>query len=75
LPKMEFYVGSGDLKTRVLFLEGDICSFKGDAIVNAANDHLWMGSGVAGAIRRAAGEEVDQYRWAPRWSPPRGRCP
>lgn len=43
----------------LLFLEGDICSYGGDAIVNAANDHLWMGSGVAGAIKRAAGPSVE----------------
>lgn len=31
-----------------------------DAIANAANDHLWMGSGVAGAIKRAGGEEIER---------------
>jgi O-acetyl-ADP-ribose deacetylase (regulator of RNase III) len=31
-----------------------------DAIGNAANDHLWMGAGVAGAIKRAGGEEIER---------------
>jgi O-acetyl-ADP-ribose deacetylase (regulator of RNase III) len=31
-----------------------------DAIANAANDRLWMGSGVAGAIKRAGGAEIEQ---------------
>ena len=41
-------------------VEGDIASLDVDAIANAANDHLWMGSGVAGAIKRAGGEEIEQ---------------
>jgi O-acetyl-ADP-ribose deacetylase (regulator of RNase III) len=41
-------------------VEGDITSLEVDAIANAANNHLWMGSGVAGAIKRAGGEEIER---------------
>jgi O-acetyl-ADP-ribose deacetylase (regulator of RNase III) len=40
--------------------EGDITSLEVDAIANAANNHLWMGSGVAGAIKRVGGEEIER---------------
>lgn len=40
-------------------LEGDITACKVDAVVNAANTHLWMGAGVAGAIKRVGGDEVE----------------
>jgi O-acetyl-ADP-ribose deacetylase (regulator of RNase III) len=40
--------------------DGDITALEVDAIANAANDHLWMGSGVAGAIKRAGGEEIER---------------
>ena len=33
-------------------LEGDIARLDVDAVANAANDHLWMGAGVAGALNR-----------------------
>jgi len=41
-------------------VEGDISTLEVDAIANAANDRLWMGSGVAGAIKRAGGEEIER---------------
>lgn len=40
--------------------EGDISAVEADAIANAANDHLWMGSGVAGALKRAGGAEIER---------------
>lgn len=41
-------------------VEGDIAVLGVEAIANAANNHLWMGSGVAGAIKRAGGEEIER---------------
>ena len=40
--------------------EGDITEADTDAIANAANNHLWMGAGVAGAIKRRGGEQVER---------------
>ena len=40
--------------------EGDIAQVEADAIANAANDHLWMGAGVAGALKRAGGDEIEE---------------
>ena len=44
--------------------QGDITKETTDAIVNAANNHLWMGGGVAGAIKRAGGEEIEKEAMA-----------
>lgn len=41
-------------------VEGDIARLAVDAVVNAANDRLWMGAGVAGALKRAGGEEIER---------------
>ena len=45
-------------------VEGDITALDVDAIANAANDHLWMGAGVAGAIKRAGGEKIEREAMA-----------
>lgn len=41
-------------------IEGDITEMQTDAIVNAANARLILGGGVAGAIRRKGGPEIQQ---------------
>ena len=46
--------------TQLEVVDGDIAALEVDAIANAANNRLWMGSGVAGAIKRAGGEEIER---------------
>ncbi|WP_247009381.1 macro domain-containing protein [Halorientalis litorea] len=41
-------------------IQGDIAAQSADALVNAANTGLRMGSGVAGALRRGAGDGIDE---------------
>jgi len=41
-------------------IHGDIAAQSADALVNAAGTSLEMGSGVAGALRRGAGEEINE---------------
>ena len=43
---------------RILVQEGDLCDAEVDAIVNAANTQLLLGSGVAGAIRERGGPAI-----------------
>lgn len=43
----------------VVLRQGDITESEVDAIVNAANNHLWMGAGVAGAIKRKGGKAIE----------------
>jgi len=44
--------------------EGDIAQVEADAIANSANDRLWMGAGVAGALKRAGGDEIERETMA-----------
>jgi len=44
--------------------EGDITAERTDAIVNAANNEFWMGGGVAGAIKRHGGQEIEREAMA-----------
>ena len=46
------------LSTELRLVQGDITELDVDAIVNAANSHLILGEGVAGAIRRKGGPEI-----------------
>jgi O-acetyl-ADP-ribose deacetylase (regulator of RNase III) len=48
------------MPTRILFLQGDITEMAVDAVVNAANTDLTMDAGVAAAIRRKAGEHIQE---------------
>jgi len=41
-------------------VQGDIAKQRADVLVNAAGTSLRMGSGVAGALRRGAGEEINE---------------
>lgn len=54
-------------KTEIRVIKGDITTCETDAIVNPANSLMKMGGGVAGAIKRSAGIEVEEeaIRYAP----------
>ena len=48
------------LADKIELLEGDLTEMAVDAIVNAANNDLQLGGGVAGAIRRKGGETIQR---------------
>ena len=48
------------MPAKIQFLQGDITTMEVDAIVNAANDDLQLGAGVAGAIRRKGGPRIQE---------------
>ncbi len=45
---------------KIVIQQGDLTEMDTDAIVNAANNDLQLGGGVAGAIRRKGGEEIQR---------------
>lgn len=47
-------------KAKIHLKQGDITDCDVEAIVNAANTELWLGSGVAGAIRKKGGPKIQE---------------
>ena len=47
-------------REKVILQQGDITDADVEAVVNAANTHLQLGAGVAGAIRRKGGPTIQQ---------------
>jgi len=45
---------------RIVIQQGDLTEMDTDAIVNAANNDLILGGGVAGAIRRKGGDQIQK---------------
>jgi O-acetyl-ADP-ribose deacetylase (regulator of RNase III) len=45
---------------KIILTQGDLTEMDVDAIVNAANNDLQLGGGVAGAIRRKGGEMIQR---------------
>lgn len=45
---------------KIVIQQGDLTELDVDAIVNAANNDLKLGGGVAGAIRRKGGDEIQR---------------
>lgn len=48
------------LSEKIAIQQGDLTDMDTDAIVNAANNDLHLGAGVAGAIRRKGGDEIQR---------------
>src|SRR5882672_2105998 len=45
---------------KIILMQGDLTEMDVDAIVNAANNDLQLGGGVAGLIRRRGGDEIQR---------------
>ena len=51
------------MSPQITVIQGSILDANVEVVVNAANSHGFMGGGVAGVIKRAAGIEVEQEAW------------
>ncbi len=51
--------GAG-IASKIILMQGDLTEMETDAIVNAANNDLQHGGGVAGAIRRKGGSIIQE---------------
>lgn len=49
-----------DVSAQIVLMQGDLTEMDVDAIVNAANNDLQLGGGVAGVIRRKGGAEIQR---------------
>src|SRR5207245_8424173 len=47
-------------RKKIVLRQGDLTAARVDAIVNAANNDLMLGGGVAGAIRNKGGPSIQQ---------------
>jgi O-acetyl-ADP-ribose deacetylase (regulator of RNase III) len=47
-------------ESKIVIQQGDLTEMETDAIVNAANNDLILGGGVAGAIRRKGGDTIQR---------------
>ena len=66
LEDVQLHRGDDTAAVELEVREGDIAAVEADALANAANDHLWMGAGVAGALKRVGGEEIEREAVAKR---------
>lgn len=48
------------VEEKIVLMQGDLTEMDVDAIVNAANNDLQLGGGVAGAIRRKGGDQIQR---------------
>ena len=46
------------ISAKIILMQGDLTEMDADAIVNAANNDLQLGGGLAGAIRRKGGDAI-----------------
>lgn len=53
-------LGTAAWADRIVIEQGDLTEMETDAIVNAANNDLKLGGGVAGAIRRRGGDTIQR---------------